>query len=259
MNSSRDGEELVLECRDVVKRYYYYSHRTTSLREWFIRTIKRQPIHERGPEFVLSNFNLRVGRGEVVGVIGPNGSGKSTLLRLIAGIYAPTEGEIRLNGRVAAVMDLGAGFHPELSGAENVELSCAVLGLQPKEIDALFPEIVAFADIGDFIDTPVKYYSAGMQARLGFAVSMSSRPDLILIDEVLAVGDESFRSRSLEALDSFRESGGTILMVSHDLSAVSSFCERAVWLDHGTTRMVGPATEIVDAYLRSVADNTSAD
>ncbi len=259
MSSSSDSGKLVLECCNVLKRYYYYSHRTTSLREWFIRTIKHQPIHERGPEFVLSDFNLRLEQGEVVGVIGPNGSGKSTLLRLIAGIYEPTAGEIRRKGRVAAVMDLGAGFHPELTGAENVELSCSVLGLHPKEIDKQFPEIVEFADIGDFIDTPVKYYSAGMQARLGFAVSMSSRPDLILIDEVLAVGDESFRSRSLERLESFRESGGSILMVSHDLHAVSTFCERAVWLDHGKTRMVGEAKDTVDAYLRAVAENTAAD
>ncbi len=259
MSSCSVDEDPVLECRDVLKRYYYYSHRTTSLREWFIRTIKRQPIHERGPEFILSDFNLRLERGEVVGVIGPNGSGKSTVLRLIAGIYAPTAGEIKRKGRVAAVMDLGAGFHPELTGAENVELSCTVLGLHPKEIDERYPEIVEFADIGDFIDTPVKYYSAGMQARLGFAVSMSSRPDLILIDEVLAVGDESFRGRCLERLASFRESGGTILMVSHDLSAVSTFCQRAVWLDHGKTRMVGEAKDTVDAYLRAVAENTAAD
>lgn len=257
MNSSRSTAQSIVECRGVLKRFYYYSHRTNTLREWFIRTIKRQPIHVGGHEFILSDFNLRVERGEMVALIGPNGSGKSTVLRLIAGIYAPTEGVIEVNGCVAAVMELGVGFHPELTGAENAALCGAIMGLSPKQIEVQYPEILKFADIGDFIHTPVKYYSSGMQARLAFAVSMSVRPDIILVDEVIAVGDESFRGRCLDRLVSFQEAGGTVLLVSHDLNLVRNLCHRAVWIEQGQIRMAGQATEVVEAYQEAVTAGVS--
>ncbi|MFH1279203.1 MAG: ABC transporter ATP-binding protein [Candidatus Eisenbacteria bacterium] len=256
MNSRNASAPSILECRGVLKRYHYYSHRTTTMREWFIRALKGRPTHVKGPEFVLGKVDLQVKRGEVVALVGPNGSGKSTLLRLIAGIYKPTEGSIEIRGRLAAVMELGVGFHPELTGAENAALSGAIMGLRPKELQSVLPEIFEFADIGGFIDTPVKYYSSGMQARLAFAVSMGVEPDIILLDEVLAVGDESFRHRCYERLESFRASGRTILMVSHDLEGVRRFCERAIWLDGGRIRASGPSGDVVDAYLRAVAGET---
>ncbi|MBN1826684.1 MAG: ABC transporter ATP-binding protein [Candidatus Eisenbacteria bacterium] len=255
MNSSesRAAPAPAVDCRDVVKRFYYYTHRTTTLREWFIRVARRRPVDVRGAEFVLRGFRLRVDPGEAVALIGPNGSGKSTVLRLIAGIYKPTEGTIRVEGRLAAVMDLGVGFHPELTGTENARVSGAILGMRPAELDRRFPEILAFAEIGDFLDTPVKYYSSGMRARLAFAVSLGVRPDVLLLDEVLAVGDESFRGRCLERLRAHRREGGTLILTSHDLGAVTELCDRAVWLEGGEIRAVGPASAVTEAYREAAA------
>lgn len=238
-------------CRDVVKRFYHYEHRTTSLREFFIRSILGRPIHVRRATFTLKDFDLRVGRGEGVALIGDNGSGKSTALRLIAGIYAPTAGIIETHGRVAAVIELGVGFNPELTGAENVALYAAVLGLTRREIAQRTPDIVEFADIGDFIHEPVKYYSSGMQARLAFSVALCVRPDVLLLDEVLAVGDQGFRERCLDRLHVFRKGGGTLVVVSHELETVGRLCERAVWLEHGRVRLSGPADAVTGAYRAS--------
>lgn len=249
--SSSDGTlpPAAIECRGVEKRYYYYTHRSRTLRDWFIRTVARNQEGGAGPEFVLNDFNLTVRRGEVVALLGSNGSGKSTALRLVGGIYSPTRGEIHVHGRLAAVMELGAGFHEDLTGAENVVLYGAVMGMTPEQIEDRREAIVSFADIGAFIDTPVRYYSTGMQARLAFAVAMSVRPDIVLLDEVLAVGDEGFRDRCVQVLTDFVDNqNGTILLVSHDLQAVSDLCQRAVWLEKGRTVREGPAAEVVAEY-----------
>ncbi|MFH1679556.1 MAG: ABC transporter ATP-binding protein [Candidatus Eisenbacteria bacterium] len=251
--SSSSTQTPRIECKDVLKRFYYYIHRTTTLREWFIRSVLRRPLHVLSHEFVLEGFNLRVESGEVVALIGRNGSGKSTVLRLIAGIYAPTAGTIRVNGRLASVIDLGVGFHPDLTGAENIELAAGMMGLGPRELRERYDEIVAFAEIGGSIDTPMKYYSSGMNARLAFAVSMSAIPDIVLIDEVLAVGDEAFRGKCFERLASFVDGGGTILLVSHELETVAKLCHRAVWMEDGLVRMTGPAAEVVAAYREGAA------
>ncbi len=240
-------------CRNVVKRFYHYEHRTTSLREFFIRSVLGRPIHVRRASFTLQDFDLRVERGGAVALIGDNGSGKSTALRLIAGIYAPTAGVIETHGRLAAVIELGVGLNPELTGTENVALYAAVMGLTRREIAQRSPEIVAFADLGDFIHEPVKYYSSGMQARLAFAVTVCVRPDVLLLDEVLAVGDQGFRARCLERLQDFRRGGGTLIVVSHDLDTVRQLCERAVWLDRGQVRLVGPIDPVVHAYTGAVS------
>ena len=235
-------------CRGVVKRFYLYSHRTTSLREWFIRSALRRPIHVRHAEFSLRDFNLRVERGETVALIGPNGCGKSTVLRLIAGIYMPTEGTVVTTGRIAAVIELGAGFNMELTGAENMELYGSIMGLDRGRLARHYDEIVSFAGIGKFIETPVKYYSSGMIARLAFSVAVNVWPDILLLDEVLAVGDQAFQEKCLERLQAIQAGGGTIVMVSHDLNTVSDFCSRAVWLENGSTRMEGDARAVVEAY-----------
>jgi ABC-type polysaccharide/polyol phosphate transport system ATPase subunit len=239
-------------CIDVVKRFYHYTHRTTTLREFFIRSVLRRPIHERRATFSLTDFNLQVQQGESVALIGHNGSGKSTALRLIAGIYAPSRGYIETRGRLAAIIELGVGFNPELTGAENVGLYGAVMGLSRREIQDRFPEIIAFADVGDFIYEPVKYYSSGMQARLAFAVAVCVDPDILLVDEVLAVGDQQFRDRCIGRLLGFQERGKTLIAVSHDFDVVRRLCTRAVWLEHGRVRMDGEVNKVVNAYLAAV-------
>ncbi|HEV8124842.1 MAG TPA: ABC transporter ATP-binding protein [Gemmatimonadales bacterium] len=246
--SSEPQPAPAVTCRGVTKRFYHYDHRTTSLRERFIRTVLRRPIHVRHARFSLEDFNLEVAAGESIALVGANGSGKSTALRLIAGIYPPSEGIVETRGRIAAIIELGVGFNPELTGAENVEIYAAVMGLSRREVASRFDEIVAFADLGDFIREPVKYYSSGMQARLAFAVVVCIEPDILLVDEVLAVGDEEFRQRCELRLARFRENGGTMIVVTHDLDSVSRLCSRAVWLDEGRIRAEGPAAGVVEAY-----------
>jgi len=248
LRSPDTGRRPAVLCRGVAKRFYLYSHRTTSLREWFIRSALGRPIHVRRPEFSLRDFNLRVDAGETVALLGPNGGGKSTVLRLIAGIYAPTSGDVEISGRITAVIELGAGFSSELTGAENVELYGSIMGLSRDRLAGHYEEIVSFSGIGKFIDTPVKYYSSGMIARLAFSVAVNVRPDILLLDEVLAVGDRSFQEKCFERLRAFQAGGGTMVVVSHDLHNVSRFCSRAVWLENGSTRMEGDVAAVVEAY-----------
>jgi ABC-type polysaccharide/polyol phosphate transport system ATPase subunit len=232
----------------VVKRFYRYDHRTTSLREIFVRTVLRRPLHVRQAEFTLSDFTLVVQPGESVALLGNNGSGKSTALRLMAGIDQPSSGLVETRGRVGAVIELGVGFHPELTGIENVVLYASVLGLSRHETTQRLPEILAFADIGEFVHEPVKYYSSGMQARLAFAVAVCVRPDILLLDEVLAVGDQGFRERCFARLREFRAANGTLVVVTHDLDSVRDLCDRALWLERGRVRMDGPVDDVVAAY-----------
>lgn len=237
-----------VECQSVTKKFFFYEHRSSSLKEAFIRLLQRKPVHVKRPEFMLSDFDLSVPRGGAVALIGSNGSGKSTALRLIAGVYQPTQGRVVVRGKVAAVIELGAGFHPDLTGEENARLYGAVMGLSRQEISERMPQIKQFADIGNFLDVPVKYYSSGMQARLAFAVTVCVEPDILLLDEVLAVGDQTFRARCMEKLKSFRRNGGTIIVVSHDLDTAAELCDTAVWIDKGQVRMTGDISEVRQAY-----------
>ena len=204
--------------------------------------------------WALRDVSLRLEPGESVGLIGHNGAGKTTLLRLVAGITRPSEGQVSSRGRVASLINLGAGFHPELTGRENILLNGVILGLTRREV-----KIVEFADLGAYIDTPLKRYSSGMYARLGFAVAAHVDPDVLLVDEVLSVGDVAFQDRSIRKMLSFRDSGRAILFVSHNLSAVEMMCQRAIWLDHGQIRQTGPTAEVVRAYLDAVDDSLVAD
>jgi ABC-type polysaccharide/polyol phosphate transport system ATPase subunit len=237
-----------VELRGVSKRFYFYEHRTSSLREWFIRQVLRHPLHVRRAEFTLRAVDLRVERGESVALLGPNGSGKSTALRLIAGIYRPSTGQVATNGRITAVIELGAGFHPELTGAENIALYASVLGITRRELAARYDEIVEFAAMPDFLDTPLKYYSSGMEARLAFSVSVCLQPDILLLDEVLAVGDQAFRERCLDRLRAYHERGGTLILVSHELDQVQALCDRGIWLERGEVVRDGPIDEVLTAY-----------
>ena len=203
----------------------------------------------RDQVWALDGINLRVAPGESVGLIGANGAGKTTLLKLLAGISRPTCGTVRTRGRVAALLNVGAGFHPELSGRENVFLNGVILGLSRREVAQRYAAIVEFAGLGRFMDTPVKHYSSGMYARLAFAVAVHVDPDVLLVDEVLSVGDASFQDASLRRMLAFREAGAAVIFVSHNMAAVELMCQRAVWLDRGRVRASGPTPEVVRAYL----------
>jgi ABC-type polysaccharide/polyol phosphate transport system ATPase subunit len=239
-------------CENVHKRFHLYERNTRSLRRLFIDAVLRRPKRPM-PYFALTGFNLRLMHGEAVALLGRNGSGKSTALRVMAGIYAPTTGTVVVNGRLTAVIELGAGFHPELTGTENVALYGAIMGLRPRDLKARFEAIAEFAEIGDFMETPVKYYSSGMQARLAFAVAVCAEHEILLLDEVLAVGDEKFRQKCLDHLAGFHARGGTLVLASHDLAPLRRLCSRAIWLDAGRQVMVGPLDEVADAFHAGMA------
>src|SRR3989441_8525554 len=200
----------------------------------------------------LKDVSFTVTGGRTFGIIGSNGSGKSTMLKLVAGITKPTSGSVKVHGRVSALIELGAGFHPEISGRENVFINGIMLGLSKREVARRFDEIVEFAELQDFIDAPVKTYSSGMYMRLGFAVAIHVNPDVLLVDEVLAVGDEGFTHKCLDKFSEFRRRGKTILLVTHSLDLVERFCDEALWLDHGVARAQGDPKRVVGAYLTSV-------
>jgi lipopolysaccharide transport system ATP-binding protein len=202
--------------------------------------------------WALRDLNLTIRRGEVIGVVGRNGAGKSTLLQLLCGTLTPTEGRIDVRGRVAALLELGAGFNPEFTGRENVYLNAAILGFDARETDAKIDEIIAFADIGDFVDQPVKTYSSGMFVRLAFAVATSSAPDVLVIDEALSVGDGAFARKSFDRIMALKEAGTTILFCSHSTYQVEALCSRAIWIEQGRLRMEGPAADVTAAYQSSL-------
>jgi ABC-type polysaccharide/polyol phosphate transport system ATPase subunit len=204
--------------------------------------------------WALRDVDLTVETGECVGVIGRNGSGKSTLLQLLGGITAPTEGTVTVHGRIAPLISVGVGFHPELTGRDNVYLNGTILGMTRRDIERRFDDIVAFAEIDDFIDTPVKFYSSGMQVRLGFAVAVQADPQVLLVDEVLAVGDFAFQMKCLRRIDEIRNSGASVLLVSHNLSMVERLCPRTVVLHEGTMRYDGPTLEAIST-LHSLLDD----
>jgi ABC-type polysaccharide/polyol phosphate transport system ATPase subunit len=202
----------------------------------------------------LREVDFTVEKGEAFGVIGGNGSGKSTLLKLVAGMLKPTTGRIVVDGRVAALIELGAGFHPEISGRENVFINGAVLGLSRKEVQRRYDDIVEFSGLGDFMEEPVKNYSSGMYVRLGFAVAVHTDPDVLLVDEVLAVGDEAFAHRCIRRIEELLAQGRTLLLVSHSLDLVEGVCDRVLWLDNGVQRLVGTPRRVIDAYRQAVAE-----
>ncbi len=198
---------------------------------------------------VLRDVNLIVRRGESVAIVGENGAGKSTLLKLVTGVLTPTTGTVQVYGKVGALLELGAGFHPEYSGRHNVAMAAALYGLNSDELESRMPDIVDFADIGAYIDEPVKHYSSGMVVRLGFAIIASLRPDLLITDEVLAVGDESFQKKCVRWMEQYLADGGTLLLVSHSMYHAQKLCRRALWLSHGTAMQSGDVFEVTQAYL----------
>jgi ABC-type polysaccharide/polyol phosphate transport system ATPase subunit len=249
------SDSAAIEVVDVSKRFRLVHERNGTLKATIFRGMKRT-IHE--DLWALENVGFEVPRGTTFGLIGHNGSGKSTLLKCLARIYRPDSGSIEIRGRMSALLELGAGFHPELSGRENVYLNGSILGLSTRQIDERFDEIVAFSGLERFIDSPVKNYSSGMFVRLGFAVAINVEPEVLLVDEVLAVGDESFQQRCLQKFAELRRAGNTIVVVTHSLEVVRNLCDRAAWLDHGHLLKEGRAGEVADAYLESVQQERRA-
>lgn len=203
--------------------------------------------------YALSGVSFHVGQGETLGIIGRNGCGKTTTLKLIAGVTRPTRGRITVNGRVSPLLELSAGFHPDFTGRENVFLNGAILGMAPAQIKAAFDDIVSFSGLEEFMDTPVKRYSSGMFVRLGFAIAMHSNPDIFLIDESLSVGDAEFREKCLERVRQHQRSGGTIILVSHDMNTISEFCDRALFLEGGNLLFDGSPAAAIAHYQESLS------
>jgi ABC-type polysaccharide/polyol phosphate transport system ATPase subunit len=248
--SSDDG--IAIRVVNLSKCYQIYERPQDRLRQSFVprlqRLIGRAPKTYFREFWALKNVSFEVGKGETVGIIGYNGSGKSTLLQMICGILTPSGGRVEVNGRVAALLELGAGFNPEFTGRENVYMNGAILGLSRTEIDERFDDIAAFADIGDFLEQPIKTYSSGMYVRLAFAVVANVDAGVLVVDEALAVGDARFQQKCINRLNRLRDNGGTILFVSHALEQVKRFCSKAIWLDRGEMRAIGVASHICDQY-----------
>jgi ABC-type polysaccharide/polyol phosphate transport system ATPase subunit len=235
---------------NVSKAFIIRHNKADSLKSKVIGTFYKRYREQRESLWALKRVTFEIRSGETFGLIGRNGSGKSTLLKIIAGIYPPTSGKVRLasNARIGTMIELGVGFHPDLTGKENVFLGASIYGLTRKEIEAIYPGVVAFSELAVFMDTPIKNYSSGMQARLGFALAVSLDPDILLVDEVLAVGDEAFQRKCMAQIDKFRARNKTIIFVSHNADAVKKICDRACLLDDGALLFLGRAEEVLDRY-----------
>jgi ABC-type polysaccharide/polyol phosphate transport system ATPase subunit len=241
----------IMELAHVSKQYRLSHEKSRSLQEVWLNLFRGKRAGKVEEFWALRDVSVRIEPGESVALIGPNGAGKSTALKIIARIIDPTQGMVRVRGRMSALIELGAGFHSDLTGRENVFLNGSILGFSRQEMQSRFDEIVTFAELEQFIDTELKRWSTGMVMRLGFAIATSVNPDILITDEILAVGDESFQRKCLVRIEAFREEGGTILFVSHDMHAVRDLCGRSVWLDHGVVQMDGPTAQVVAGYLAS--------
>ncbi len=236
----------IINLENVSVRYRLPSERIGTLKEYTIRLLQRRVRHR--DFWAVHDLSLSINRGEVFGIVGDNGAGKSTLLKVISKVLRPTTGRVRIYGKIAPLLELGAGFHPELSGRENVFLNGALLGYSHEEMTAVFDEVVDFSELSEFIDAPIRTYSSGMYARLGFAVATAHQPEILIVDEILSVGDEAFQRKCTDRITGFRENGATVLMVSHNLGLISEMCDRAAWLDHGKLMKIGTAEEVIEMY-----------
>lgn len=243
------SSEVALTVRELAKRYYIYDKPHRRLLQMLLARTGRRFYRE----FVaLQDISFTVPKGKVVGILGKNGAGKSTLLQIICGTLTPSDGTVEVRGRVAALLELGSGFNPEFTGIENIYLNGQILGLSREEVDAKLADILAFADIGDFVHQPVKTYSSGMFARLAFSVAVNVEPDLLIVDEALSVGDAWFQHKSMARMRQLMESGCSVLFVSHSIDAVRALCDEAIWLEHGRVKMQGNVTDVTNAYMNDV-------
>ena len=250
------SSEPVIRLTDVVQRFRLIRDRPDTLREAFTKMFRR---HDDFQLFeALKGISLTIGKGEVVGIIGRNGSGKSTILKVIAGIYEPTSGRVETVGKIAAMIELGTGFHHELTGRENIAINGMLLGYSRREMKALESQIIDFAELGDFIDSPVKQYSSGMYMRLAFAVATEVYPDILLVDEILAVGDAPFQEKCMQRMRNFTASGNTIVFVSHDMHAMRNFCSRIILIHNGKQVDDGAPDRVIAHYEELVMRSADA-
>ena len=244
----------LIACENVSKVFYHHGSGKRLLRQYIGALFNRREADE-SRFYALRNVSFEIPKGESVGIVGSNGAGKSTLLSVITGLAQPDEGSVQVNGRIAALLELGSGFHPDLTGKENIRLNAALLGFTKKETDDLYESIVDFSGVGEFINEPLRTYSSGMMLRIAFSVAVNVDPDVLLIDEILAVGDQAFQAKCLERIQRLRSGGTTLLCVSHSAALLGQFCDRAIWLDHGQVVMQGEINEVVQAYEGRVVGN----
>jgi len=231
--------------------YRIPSESIKTFKEYMIKLVKREIEHKFFS--ALKKIDLDIKKGEIFGIIGRNGAGKSTLMKVISRVLIPSEGRLWIKGQISPLLQLGAGFHPELTGRENIYLNATLLGHSHNEIENKLDEVIDFAEIGNFIEAPLRTYSSGMQSRLGFAVATAWQPDILILDEVLSVGDAGFQRKCIHRMGKFRDSGATVLMVSHSISQIMEICERAIWLSHGEIESLGSADEVCNRYLAATA------
>ena len=245
-------DEQVIVVSDVWKKFRIHKERATMLKEAFINLFRGGNRYE---EFwALKGVSLSVRRGEAVGIIGKNGAGKSTLFKVMCGVLRPERGTVEIRGRISPLIELEAGFHPELTGIENIYLNGAIYGMSRREVQRKLPQIVEFSGLGKFIHSPIRTYSSGMHARLGFSLAINVDADILLVDEVLAVGDAEFQEKCYRRIKEMRQEGITIVYVSHNLNSVIDICDRAMWLDEGEIKMEGDPEEVVKSYLHTAED-----
>lgn len=245
-------EEVVISLINVGMSYRKPTQKVDSFKHYIIKKLQRQVNYEQFN--ALKKINLDIQRGEVVGFIGLNGAGKSTLLKIVSGVQKPTEGEIYVKGRIAPLLELGAGFDNELTGKENIRLNGLILGYSKKFIEDKTEEIVEFAELEDFIDIPIKNYSSGMKARLGFAIATIITPEILIVDEVLSVGDAKFRKKSEAKMKEIIQSDATVLFVSHSISQIQRICDRVVWLENGMIKKIGKTEEVCNSYIKYIEE-----
>jgi ABC-2 type transport system ATP-binding protein len=240
------GPDTAILLEDISIRYRLPNEAIRTFKEYMIKKVQGHIKHNAF--WALKHIHLEIRQGEIFGILGRNGAGKSTLLKVISKVLIPREGRVWIKGYISPLLQLGAGFHPELTGRENIYLNATLLGHAQSEIDAKLEEIISFAEIGDFIEAPLRTYSSGMQARLGFAVASAWQPDILILDEVLSVGDVGFQEKCFERMANFRNSGATVLMVSHSIIQIRELCQRALWLDQGEIKQLGDVESVCDAY-----------
>ena len=241
------SDKVIIDVKNITIRFNLANQKVDNLKEYVIRLIKKELMFQ---EFLaVKNVSFQIKQGEAWGIIGTNGSGKSTLLKAVSGILKPYKGSIKINGSIAPLIELGAGFDPELTARENIYLNGCVLGHTDKYMREHFDEIVEFAELHEFLDSPIKNYSSGMKARLGFAVATMVQPKILIVDEILSVGDYAFRKKCTQRMNEMMSTGTTLLYVSHSLEEVKGLCKKALWLDKGEMRMIGNANEVCEAYL----------
>lgn len=245
--------EPVIKFDNVTKQYPLYHHIGSGIKELLFHPRRALNLFRGRKYMAIENISFSVNKGEAVALIGRNGAGKSTSLGLVAGVMKPTSGTVTTHGRIASMLELGGGFHPELTGRENIYLNATLLGLRRKDVQARIDQIIEFSELGDFIDEPIRVYSSGMLAKLGFSVITQVDPDILIIDEVLAVGDIAFQTKCLKTINDFKSRGVTILFVSHNMSDVEKICDRVVWIENHHLREIGSAAEVVEKYKQAMA------